>query len=151
MATERNLRPAFAVNPRRARDLFVAAFDAFCLRWHLYGMQHDEPLPLKLAVNVTPYGTLIHLPAYWSLDPKRDLRWAALARLHRLRVTGRQGVTLAAGQAERRRLARKLVGLDRRVRRLGLKGERRHAFLCAGLGWVTATSPRRITRLRAEF
>jgi len=32
-----------------------------------------------------------------------------------------------------------------------LKGEKKHAFLCAGLGWVTGTSARRISRLRAEF
>jgi hypothetical protein len=64
MATERNLRPSFSVNPRRRGDVFQAAFDAFCLRWNLYGMQNDTPLVLKLAVNITPFGTLIHIPAY---------------------------------------------------------------------------------------
>ena len=39
-------------------------------------MQNDDPLPLKLAVNLTPYGTLIHIPAYWSFDPKRDMVYA---------------------------------------------------------------------------
>jgi len=61
MTTERNLRPTFSVNVRRRDDVFHAAFDAFCLRWNLYGMQHDEPLLLKLAVNLTPYGTMIHI------------------------------------------------------------------------------------------
>ncbi|MBU6408869.1 MAG: hypothetical protein KGR98_00650, partial [Verrucomicrobia bacterium] len=79
MSVERNLRPSFAVNLRRRDEAFQAAFDAFCLRWHLYGMQHDEPLLLKLAVTLTPYGTMIHLPAYWSFDPKRDIRWDAIA------------------------------------------------------------------------
>jgi hypothetical protein len=32
-----------------------------------------------------------------------------------------------------------------------LKGEKKHEFLCAGLGWVPGTSPKRISRLRAEF
>ena len=81
MTVERNLRPSFSVNVRRREDVFHAAFDAFCLRWNLYGMQHDEPLPLKLAVNLTPYGTMIHIPAYWSFDPKRDIRWE-IGRAH---------------------------------------------------------------------
>jgi hypothetical protein len=151
MTAERNLRPSFSVNMRRREDVFQAAFDAFCLRWNLYGMQHDDPLPLKLAVNITPYGTMIHIPAYWSFDPKRDIRWDAIARLHRARVPGRQGSALAEGLAERMKAAEKLRHLDKEVRRLGLKGERKHEFLCAGLGWVPGTSPKRISRLRAEF
>jgi hypothetical protein len=151
MTAERNLRPSFSVNLRRRDDAFHAAFDAFCLRWHLYGMQHDEPLLLKLAVNLTPYGTMIHLPAYWSFDPKRDIRWDAIAKLHRTRVPRRQGVALAEGVAERMKAAEKLRQLDQDVRRLGLKGEKKHAFLCAGLGWDARTSPKRLSRLRAEF
>jgi hypothetical protein len=54
-------------------------------------MQNDDPLLLKLAVDITPFGTMIHLPAYWSFDPKRDIRWDAIASLHRARVPGRQG------------------------------------------------------------
>jgi hypothetical protein len=151
MTAERNLRPSFSVNLRRPEEAFQAAFDAFCLRWNLYGMQHDEPLLLKLAVNLTPYGTMIHIPAYWSFDPKRDIRWDAIARLHRTRVHGRQGSALAEGVAERMKNAEKLRHLDQEVRRLGLKGEKKHEFICRGLGWDVRTSPKRISRLRAEF
>jgi hypothetical protein len=151
MSAERNLRPSFSVNVRRRDDVFHAAFDAFCLRWNLYGMQHDEPLLLKLAVNLTPYGTMIHIPAYWSFDPKRDIRWDAIASLHRVRVHGRQGSVLAEGQAQKMKDAGKLRHLDSEVLRLGLKGEKKHEFLCAGLGWDPRTSPKRISRLRAEF
>jgi hypothetical protein len=151
MGVERNLRPAFSLNMHRREDVFQAAFDAFCLRWNLYGMQKDEPLLLKLAVNVTPYGTMIHIPAYWSFDPKRDIRWDAIAKLHRVRVPGRQGSALAEGLAERIKGAEKLRQLDQEVRRLGLRGERKHEFLCAGLGWDARTSPKRLTRLREEF
>ena len=151
MTAERNLRPSFSVNMKRPHAVFHAAFDAFCLRWNLYGMQHDEPLLLKLAVNLTPYGTMIHIPSYWSFDPKRDIRWEAIAKLHRTRVHGRQGTALAEGVAERMKAAEKLRELDREVRRLGLKGEKKHEFLCAGLGWDARTSPKRISRLRAEF
>ena len=151
MGAERNMRPSFSVNLRRREDVFHAAFDAFCLRWNLYGMQNDEPLLLKLAVNLTPYGTMILIPSYWSFDPKRDIRWDAIASLHRARVPGRQGQALAEGLAERRKLAEKLRRLDEEVRCLNLKGEKKHAFLCSGLGWVPGTSAKRISRLRAEF
>ena len=151
MTAERNLRPAFSVNLRRREDVFHAAFDAFCLRWNLYGMQNDEPLLLKLAVNLTPYGTMIHIPAYWSFDPKRDIRWDAIASLHRARVSGRQGSALAEGLADRMKAAEKLRQLDQEALRLGLKGEKKHEFLCAGIGLVPCTSPKRLSRLRAEF
>jgi len=151
MATERNLRPWFSVNPRRRGEVFQAAFDAFCLRWNLYGMQNDDPLVLKLAVNITPFGTLIHIPAYWSLDPKRDIRWDSIARLHGARVPGRQGAALAEGLAARMNLAKKLAHLDKEATSLGLKGEKKHTFLCAGLGLVPGTSPKRISSLRKEF
>jgi hypothetical protein len=151
MGAERNLRPSFSVNSRRRQDVFRAAFDAFCLRWNLYGMQNDEPLLLKLAVNITPYGTMILIPAYWSFDPKRDIRWEAVASLHRTRVSRRQGSALAEGLAERMKLAEKLRHLDQEALRLNLKGEKKHTFLCAGLGWVPQTSAKRISRLRTEF
>ncbi|MGO8696121.1 MAG: hypothetical protein ACLQVY_00145 [Limisphaerales bacterium] len=151
MSAERNLRPSFSVNLRRREDVFRAAFDAFCLRWNLYGMQNDDPLLLKLAVNITPYGTMIHIPAYWSFDPKRDIHWDAIARLHRARVPGRQGSALAEGLADRMKAAEKLSQLDRDALRLGLRGEKKHAFLCNGLGWDVRTSPKRLSRLRSEF
>ena len=151
MTVERNLRPSFSVSLRRREDVFHAAFDAFCLRWNLYGMQNDEPLPLKLTVNLTPYGTMIHIPAYWSFDPKRDICWDAIASLHRTRVPGRQGAALAEGVAERMKAAETLRQLDQEALRRGLKGEKKHEFLCAGLGWDARTSAKRIGRLRAEF
>jgi len=151
MSAERNLRPWFSVNMRRREDVFRAAFDAFCLRWNLYGMQNDDPLLLKLAVNITPYGTMIHIPAYWSFDPKRDIRWDAIASLHRTRVPGRQGAALAEGLAKRMSRAKKLPHLDKEALRLGLRGERKHEFLCNGLGLDPRTSPKRLSRLRVEF
>ncbi len=151
MNVERNLRPSFSVNMRRRAEVFQAVFDAFCLRWNLYGMKHDEPLLLKLSVNITPYGTMIHIPAYWSFDPKRDIRWDQIARLHRARVPRRQGAAFAQSHEERLRAANKLRQLDAEARQLGLKGQQKHAFLCAGLNWHPETSPKRLSRLRSEF
>ena len=47
--------------------------------------------------------------------------------------------------------ARKLRRLDKEAKHLGLKGIRKHEFLCSGLGWVPGTCAKRISRLRAEF
>lgn len=151
MGTERNLRPSFTVNSRRRSEVFQAVFDAFCLRWNLYGMKYDEPLLLKLSVNITPFGTMIHIPSYWSFDPKRDIHWDAIAKLHRARVPSRQGTTIAENFSERMKLSKKLRQLDEDAQRQKLKGQEKHEFLCAGLGWVPGTSSKRITRLRAEF
>jgi len=151
MGAERNLRPSFSVNLRRRDDAFRAVFDAFCLRWNLYGMQYDKPLLLKLSVNLTPYGTMIHIPAYWSFDRSRDIRWRAIGKLHRIRVPGRQGAALAEGFAQRMKEAEKLRQLDQKAARLGLKGLKKHEFLCKGLNWDVRTAPKRLTRLRDEF
>jgi hypothetical protein len=151
MNVERNLRPFFGVNLRRPQAAFQAVFDAFCLRWNLFGMQNDKPLLLKLSVNLTPHGTMIHIPAYWSFDPKRDIRWDEIAKLHRVRVPGRQGSALAEGLAQKVKDAEKLRQLDREALQQGLKGKKKHEFLCAGLGWVAGTDPKRIRRLRAQF
>ena len=54
MSAERNLRPSFSVNMRRRDGVFQAAFDALCLRWNLYGMQNDEPLPAQTRSSPNP-------------------------------------------------------------------------------------------------
>jgi hypothetical protein len=151
MGAERNMRPGFPVSLGRSGEAFRLAFDAFCLRWNLYGMQHDEPLLLKLAVNVTPHGTMILIPSFWSFDNKRDLHWDAINKLHRLRVKGRQGAALAEGLAERMAQAAKLRLLDAEAKAKKLRGSARHRFLCQGLGWVEDTDAKRLRRLRKEF
>lgn len=151
MGAERNMRPGFPVSLGRSGETFRLAFDAFCLRWNLYGMQHDEPLLLKLAVNVTPHGTMILIPSFWSLDRTRDLDWDEIKKLHSLRVPGRQGSVLAKGLEERMAKAKKLHRLDAEAARKKLSGEAKHRFLCQGLGFVEDTSPKRLARLRKEF
>ncbi|MFZ4776866.1 MAG: hypothetical protein ACOYM3_15960, partial [Terrimicrobiaceae bacterium] len=115
------------------------------------GMQGDKPLTMKLSVNLTPHGTMIFIPAYWSFDSKRDVRWPAVKKLHGARALKKQGVALTEGFEERRANAAKLRKLDREVKRLGLRGEKKHEFLCDGLGWVADTSPKRFSLLRKEF
>lgn len=151
MSTERNLRPEWPNRLPGAHAAFQTAFDAFCLRWHLYGMQHDEPLLLKLAVNLTPFATMIVIPSYWSFDPKRDVRWSEIARLHRARARQRQGAVLKEGREQRRQMAQKLEKLTAKAARLDLHGEARRAFLVKGLGLAPQTSDRTLRRLRQEF
>ncbi len=151
LGAERNLRQPFSVNWKKRAERFQAVFDAFCFRWNLYGMQHDRPLVFKLSVNLTPHGTMVFIPAYWSFDAKRDVRWDAVMKLHRARAPKKQGAALAEGLEHRRAMAEKLKALDSDAKRLRLRGEKRHAFLCQGLGLVEGTDPKRITRLRNEF
>jgi len=151
LSQERNFRPQFHVDWTRAQDRFSAAFDAFCLRWSLYGMEGDTPLVNKLSVNFTPFGTMIFMPAYWSPDGKRDLRWPEIMKCHRLRSLKKQGKVLAEGIEDRRANAKKLPALDAEAKRLNLKGDALTAFLCKGLGLVEGTDPKRIERLRKEF
>jgi len=151
LTTERNFRQAFSVDWKEPSHRFQAAFDAFCARWDLYGMQGDKPLTMKLSVNLTPHGTMIFIPAYWSFDSKRDISWPAVKKLHGARALKKQGEALSEGLEERRKNAAKLRKLDGEVKRLGLHGDKKHAFLCEGLGWVEDTSPKRFSLLRKEF
>lgn len=151
LTTERNLRPDFSVDWNEPSQRFRAIFDAFCARWQLYGMRGDEPLTMKLSVNLTPHGTMIFIPAYWSFDAKRDIRWDAVRSLHGARALKKQGPGLSESYEERRAMAAKLRQLDAEVKRLRLKGDERHAFLCKGLGVVIGTSPKRFSNLRREF
>lgn len=151
LSQERNFRPQFQVDWSKTEDRFRAAFDAFCLRWSLYGMEGDVPLVNKLAVNFTPYGTMVFIPAYWSSDAKRDLRWPEIMKVHRLRSLKKQGKALAEGIEWRREAAKKLRQLDAEAKKRKIKGSALHAFLCQGLGFVEATDPKRLERLRKEF
>lgn len=151
LSQERNFRPQFHVDWTQADDRFSAAFNAFCFRWSLYGMERDAPLVNKLSVNYTPYGTMIFMPAYWSPDGKRDLRWPEIMKCHRLRSLKKQGKGLAEGIEDRRAKAKLLPELDAKAKQLKLKGPKLHAHLCKGLKVVEETDPKYIRRLRKEF
>jgi len=148
---ERNLRSRFWVEWSNPKERFQAVFDLFCHRWNLYGMEKEKPLVMKLSVNLTAHGTMIFIPAYWSFDAKRDVRWDAVTKLHRARALKKQGEGLAESAEKRRSDAVKLKKLDAEAKNLKLRGEARHAFLCRGLGLDERTDPKRLARLRKEF
>jgi hypothetical protein len=148
---ERNLRETFWVNWSEPNQRFQATFDFFCHRWNLYGMEGDKPLVMKLSVNLTAFGTMIFIPAYWSFDAKRDVKWPDVMKLHGARALKKQGESLAESHEERRAKAAKLRKLDAEAKRLNHKGEKLHIFLCKGLNWDERTDPKRLSRLRKEF
>lgn len=148
MVSERNFRPTdwnFKWNSRE--DRFRNIFDAFCHKWVLYGMEKDKPLLQKLSVNITPFGTMVFIPRYWSFDRNRDLRWHAITRLHRARGVPRQGAKLSANQVERRKQAEVARKLMKKAAGQGMKGEKRDYWVMAKLGLHPDTHPKQLQRL----
>jgi hypothetical protein len=128
-------------------EQFQVVFDAFCHRWNLYGVEGDKPLLLKLSVNVTPFSTMIEIPRYWSFDPKRDLKWGAITKLHRAREVKRQGPKLSPALIARRAEAGRAKELWEEAKSAGLKGEKRQEWVMERLGWDARTDGRRLRRL----
>jgi hypothetical protein len=131
MSQERNFRPDLAFRWQRRQDKFAQLFDALCHRWHLYGMQGDMPLLLKISVNPTPHGTMIVIPRHWSFDKARDLDWRAISKLHRAHGITRQGPKLSPSRMERLNERDRAAYYVAEAKRLRLRGEERHEFLCA--------------------
>jgi len=147
MVQERNFRPHLWFRWSRIAERFEAVFDVFCHRWSLYGMKGDRPLLLKLTVNLTPYGTMIFVPAYWSFDPKRDLKWRAITALHKARGVTRQGPKLTLNRMAQRdeaELAQRLWG---EATAAGQKGSARIHWVMGQLGWVARTDERSLRKL----
>ena len=110
-----------------------------------------KPLLLKLSVNLTPFSTIIEVPKYWSFDPKRDLKWGAVTKLHRMRQVKRQGPKLSLGRSARREEAERGRALWEEASRAGLKGERRKQWVMERLGWDARTDESRLRRLLNEL
>lgn len=147
MLPERNYRADWRFDWRGPRARFQAVFDVFCWRWNLYGMRGDEPLLLQLTVNLTPYGTMIFIPAYWSFDPKRDLKWRGITALHRARGVRKQGPKLSLNQVGLREDAERAAGLWARATRAGLRGKQRTLTVMQQMGWDPRTDASRLRRL----
>ena len=151
MAQERNFRSRdFKFRWRTKKERFRLAFDAFCNKWVLYGMEGERPLLLKLSVNVTALGTMVFIPRYWSFDRKRDLEWPAIIRLHRSRDVHRQGAKLTKNQIDRHRESTKAARFWDQATAAGLKGDRRNSWVMGKLGWDARNDARQLRRLLDE-
>jgi len=144
------MRDHWPVRWTKTADRFHAVFEAFCQRWNLYGMRGDQPLLLKLIANLTPVGTMIFIPAYWSFDPKRDLNWRAITALHKAREVPKQGPKLSANQLAAREQAIRARELWEEAAALKLKGERRISWMLKKLSWDLRTDERQLRRILAK-
>ena len=131
----------------RADQNFQVVFDFFCWKWFLYGMKGDEPLVQKLAYSMNPYGTMIFIPGYWSFDPKRDLNWDKILRLHRARGIGRQGPKLGAGRQHKSAQLKKILAAEATAKRMKLKGQSRYSFLKEKSGLTQQTDDAQVRRM----
>lgn len=148
MVSERNFHPLdWNFSWRSKSDKFFNVFDTFCYKWILYGMEKDKPLLQKLSVNITPYGTMIVIPRYWSFDCHRDLKWKAITQLHHSRGVPRQGAKLAANFVQRRGQAKVAKRYYLEATGLGKKGEVRTAWVMEKIGMHPATDPKQLRRL----
>src|SRR5205814_2560563 len=134
----------------KTADRFHAVFDVFCQRWNLYGMRRDHPLLLKLTANLTPFGTMIFIPAYWSFDPKRDVNWHAITGLHKARGVPKQGPKLGANQAAVREQAIRAREFWKEAAARKLKGEARIPWVLEKLRWDSRTDDRQLRRILAR-
>ena len=129
---------------------FQAVFDFFCWKYFLWGMQGDTPLLLKTSVVFTPHGTQIFVPGYVSFDPRRDLNYPAITRLHKARGVPRQGPGYSIGRQEHAELVKRVTEMDAVARSKGLKGTARHTFICDETGFRDQDDFRRLRELLAE-
>ena len=150
MAQERNFRPDWEFKRKTSKSTFQTAFDGFCHRWQLYGMEGDKPLLLKLSVNPTAHGLMIVIPSYWSLDSKRDLNWQQINDLHKARGTLRQGKKMGEFRVERHLQAQRAVAADKKAKELGLRGQSRVVFIAREIPLPLDTDDRIIRRLVKE-
>jgi hypothetical protein len=150
LVTERSMREHWPFRWTKTADRFHSVFDVFCQRWHLYGMRGDRPLLLKLTVNLTPFGTMIFIPAYWSFDPKRDLNWRAITALHKARGVPKQGPKLGANQSAARLEAIHAANLSKEAAAVKLKGEARISWMLQKLKRDQRTDQRQLRRIFAR-
>ena len=135
----------------KPEEAFQTAFDLFCCKWFLYGMQRsepkDEPLVQKLCYNFGPYGTSIFIPGYWSLDPNRDLNWKAIQKLHRARGIVRQGEKLDNNRRELALQVKKAQEAAAEAKRRGIKGEFRYSYIKKKAGLAEGTDDAHVRRM----
>jgi len=144
---EGNWRQPISSDLSHADQNFQVVFDFFCWKWFLYGMKGDEPLVQKLAYSMNPYGTMIFIPGYWSFDPKRDLNWDKILRLHRARGIGRQGPKLGAGRQHKSAQLKKMLAAEAEAKRIKLKGQSRYSYLKEKSGLTQQTDDAQVRRM----
>ena len=130
-----------------ASQIFQAVFDLFCWKYYLWAMKGDQPQLLKASVVFTPLGTQIFIPGYLSFDPKRDLDFGKVAKLHRARGVTRQGPEFSVGRKVTAKMKVLAKQADQEARKQHLTGDRRYAFIGQQLRLLDHGDYRQIKRL----
>ena len=149
LINERNWERGPGAGFKSQAQRFQALFDLFCWKYFLWGMDGDKPLLLKASVVFTPYGTQIFIPGYLSLDPKRDLNFSNVTKLHRARGVPRQGPGFSIGRQENASLSARAQAANQQARGLGFKGDRRYEFICKSIGLPDHGDYRQLRKLLA--
>jgi hypothetical protein len=147
MSQERNFRENWEFDWKDAKKKFFLFFDTMCYRWKLYGMEHDEPLLLKISVNPTPHGTMIVIPRHWSLDPIRDLDWNKIGKLHRSRGATRQGPKLSVSRMQKREEAIQVKKIWDEAGIKKIRGDARYDYVLKKMRKVDRTDYSWVKRL----
>lgn len=130
-------------------DRFQAALDLICWKYCLWGICEGKPLLLYPSVVVTPHGTQIFIPAYFSFDPRRDLDLGLIARLHRARGVSRQGQAFAGARKDFDRNSRRAASADAEARAKRLRGDKRYLYVVNALGMYDSGDYRVVRKLIA--
>lgn len=130
-----------------ADQRFQAAFDLFCWKYYLWGMQDGVPLLLKPSVVFTPYGTQIFIPGYLSFDARRDLDFSRISQLHKARGITRQGPAFSPGRIETAEKKKRAKSAKQEAVAKGLKGEARYAYIREKTGLRSEGDHRSLRRL----
>jgi len=141
-------RAQMSLQPRPLR--FQDAFGFFCWKWFLDGMNGDEPIVAKLSFEVTPFGTTIFIPGYWSFDPKRDIKWKELIQFHRSRGIKRQGEAFEPNRRDRENKERIFLEAERLSLACGEKGRELVKRCIRMAGLATNTNPAYVYRVLRE-
>lgn len=147
---ERNWRQDYAPDYQKQNQRFQVVFDFFCWKWGLFGMKGDEPLLEKLSHTVTPYGTQIFIPAYWSFDYARDIYWKKLIKLHRARGVKKQGEKLDSNREQKKKELKKLYRLCQKSRSLELRGFAKMKWIKENMGYPLQMDDAQLRRLIKE-
>ena len=113
-------------------------------------MRGDQPLVEKFSCTLTPFGTQIFIPGYWSFDGARDIDWKQVAKAHKARGIERQGPKAAINRISKEAQLNALLKANEEAERLGMKGKTKFAFLKKAAGLSPATEKSSVYRLLNE-
>lgn len=131
-------------------SVFQEAFDVFCWKWFLDGIEGDEPIVTKLSFDVTPFGTSLFIPGYWSFDPSRDIKWEQIKEVHESRgVVKRQGSAFEPNRRDLQIKEKRVLEAVEESRALGERGDRMVQRCIRMLNLPPNTDPAYIYRLIA--